>query len=85
MRVYIPFKDGSAVSYDGKKFTLHKRPVDIDADLSALPEGTAVRFWRERRGEIVNALETAWWRERTRRKETATKKIYSKATFAEIE
>ncbi|MDR1621917.1 MAG: hypothetical protein LBS00_06045 [Synergistaceae bacterium] len=85
MRVYIPFKDGSAVSYDGKKFTLHKQPVDIDANLNALPEGTAVRLWRERRGEIVNALETAWWKELARRKAAAMKKDYSKTAPAEAE
>ncbi|MDR1979390.1 MAG: hypothetical protein LBQ42_11715 [Synergistaceae bacterium] len=85
MRVYIPFDDGSVISYDGKKFTLHRQPVDIDADLSALPEGTAVRFWRERRGELVKALETAWWKERQRRREKATKKVYSRAHQAKVE
>ncbi|MDR2180322.1 MAG: hypothetical protein LBP21_08430 [Synergistaceae bacterium] len=80
IRVYIPFDDGSVVSYDGKMFTLHRRPVDIDADLSALPEGMAVRFWRERRGELVRALETAWWNERQRRREKAAKKVYSVPT-----
>jgi hypothetical protein len=85
MRVYIPFEDGSVVSYDGKTFTLHRRPVDIDADLSALSEGTAVRLWRERRGELVKALETAWWKERQRRREKSAKKIYSKDVRVEAE
>ena len=85
MRVYIPFEDGSVVSYDGKMFTLHRQPVDIDADLSALSEGTAVRLWRERRGELVRALETAWWKERRRRREKEAKKIYSKDVRVEVE
>jgi hypothetical protein len=85
MRVYIPFKDGSVVSYDGKIFTLHSQPVGIDADLSALPEGTAVQLWRERRGELVKALETAWWKELRQRKETAAKKVYSKHFQTEID
>jgi superoxide dismutase len=78
MRVYIPFDDGSVVSYDGRKFTIHKRPVDIDADLSALSEGTAAQMWRERRKELVKALESAWWKEHTRRREKETKELYSK-------
>lgn len=81
MRVYISFGDGSAVSYDGKTFTLHKQPIGIDADLSAFfaaSGGMAVRSWRERRKELVSALENAWWREFTRLKKTSMKKIYSK-------
>ena len=77
MKVYIPFDDGSAVSYDGKRFTIHRRPVGIDADLSELSHGTAESVWRERRGELFRALETAWWKEHERRKESETKRIYS--------
>jgi hypothetical protein len=78
--VYIPFDDGSAVSYDGDKFTLHKQPVDIDADLNALSEaggGEAVRVWRAKRGDIVRALEDAWWKEHEKNHEQMTKRIYS--------
>jgi hypothetical protein len=80
--VYIPFDDGSAVSYNGDKFTLHRQPVDIDADLSALSEsegGQAVRAWRARRGDLVRALEDAWWREHEKKHEQMTKRIYSPA------
>ena len=28
MRVYIPFDDGSSVSFDGKEFLLHKKPPE---------------------------------------------------------
>lgn len=76
MRVYIPFDDGSAVSFDGSKFTLHNPPVEIDADLSTLSDGLAARAWRARRGEVVRALETAWWQQEERRRKEETKKIY---------
>lgn len=79
MRVYIPFDDGSAVSFDGAKFTLHRPPVVIDADLSAMSDGQAESAWRQRRGEIVRALEAAWWQQERRRKEENPKKIYTPA------
>jgi hypothetical protein len=78
--VYIPFGDGSAVAYNGDKFTLHGQPVDIDADLSALSEsegGQAVRAWRARRKDLVRALEEAWWREHEKKRDQMTKRIYS--------
>ena len=83
MKIYIPFDDGSAVSYDGKRFTIHRRPVGIDADLSELSAGTAATVWRERRGELVKALETAWWKEHERRSEGKTKRIYSNVKATE--
>ena len=76
-RVYIPFDDGSAVSYDGMEFTVYRRPVEIDEDLSVLSEGLAAFFWRERRGDIVKALETAWWRQYERHRAAETKRIYT--------
>ena len=85
MKVYIPFEDGSAVSYDGKKFVIHKRPVGIDADLSDLSDGAAAVVWRERRGEMVKALEAVWWKEYERRKDSDTKKIYSNVKIMETE
>ncbi|MDR3230766.1 MAG: hypothetical protein LBT65_04955 [Synergistaceae bacterium] len=75
--VYIPFEDGSVVAFDGKKFTIHKRPVDIDADLDTLSDGQAALAWRERRGEIVRALEAAWWKLEERRRQEESKKVYS--------
>ena len=77
MKVYIPFDDGSAISYDGKKFTIHKRPVGIDADLSELSAGAAESVWRSQRGKLVKALEAAWWKEHERRSEAKTKRIYT--------
>ena len=78
MRVYIPFDDGSAVAYDGKDFIIHKQPVDMNTDLGTLPESVAEHAWRARRRDLVMALESAWWKEKIRRKERATKKVYSK-------
>ena len=83
MKVYIPFEDGSAISYDGRKFTVHKPPVGIDAYLCELSDGTAAHMWRERRGELVKALDTAWWREHKRRSESKTKRIYSREKTTE--
>jgi hypothetical protein len=83
MKVYIPFDDGSAVSYDGKGFTVYRRPVSIDADLSDLPESMAERAWSERRKEVVKALEAAWWKEHKRDSESKTKVIYAKPVESE--
>ena len=85
MKVYIPFDDGSAISYDGKRFTIHKRPVGIDADLSELSDGLAASEWRFRRKELVKALETAWWKEHERRRKSKTKRIYSNEKKMELE
>lgn len=41
MRVYVPFDDGSSVSFDGERFTLHRRPVGIDADRDVFLEEKA--------------------------------------------
>jgi hypothetical protein len=83
MKVYIPFDDGSVISYDGDRFAIHRRPVAIDADLSELSDGAAASVWRSRRGELVKALETAWWKEHERRGRSKNKKIYSNARAAE--
>jgi len=85
MKVYIPFEDGSAVSYDGKKFVVHKRPVGIDADLSELSDGTSEIMWRERRGEMVKALEAAWWKKHEHHRKNKTKRIYSNVNSADLE
>ena len=85
MSVYIPFDEGSAVAYDGKKFIVHRQPVDIDADLCALTESLAEQTWRERRGDLVKALETAWRKRRARHKEKEVKRVYSKQTIIQTE
>ena len=83
MKVYIPFEDGSAISYDGKNFTIHRRPVGIDADLSDLSDGMVGTVWRERRKDLAKAFETAWWREHERRSRSKTKRIYSNVKTTE--
>jgi len=83
MKVYIPFDDGSAISYDGKTFTIHKRPVGIDAYLSELSDGMAAGEWGSRRGELAKALETAWWKEHERRRKNKSKRIYSNVETTE--
>ena len=85
MKVYIPFEDGSAISYDGKEFTIHRRPVGIDADLSELSDGMVGTVWRLQRGELVKALKTAWWREHERRVRNKAKRIYSDAKTLDFE
>lgn len=76
MAVYLPFGDGSAVSYDGKKFTVHKRPVDIDAYLDDLKESESDSMWRTRRPDLVKALESAWWKRQEEKNEEKTRKVY---------
>ena len=83
MKVYIPFDDGSAISYDGKRFSIHERPVSIDADLRELADGMATIEWRSQRGELAKALETAWWKEHERLRKNKTKRIYTNANTAE--
>ena len=81
MRVYIPFSDGSSVSFDGKEFTIHKRPKDIDAvdkpghDAPSKAENA----WNFRWEELVGALQAAWKKQAGIEKNSARKKIYQKA------
>ena len=77
MRVYIPFDDGSAVSFDGSRFTLHRRPMDIDADISVPMESKADVAWRDRWEELVRALESAWLRKKEQRRSERSRQIYS--------
>ena len=78
MRVYIPFSDGSSVSFDGNEFTIHKKPKDIDAvdrpghDAPCKAENA----WNFRWKELVSALQTAWKKQNDSKKLSAHKKIY---------
>lgn len=78
MRVYIPFDDGSSVSFDGKSFTVYKRPHDIDA--VDKPEydrpSKAEAAWSKRWGELVRALENAYRKQEKMKKDSRSKKIY---------
>ena len=77
MRVYIPFGDGSSVSFDGEGFTVHRRPVDIDADLNAPAISKAEEAWQKDWGALVRALQSAWVRERDARKREGARQTYN--------
>ena len=78
MRVYIPFSDGSSVSFDGTEFIIHKRPKDIDAidkpghDAPSKAENA----WNFKWEELVSALQNAWKKQSEIKKLSAHKKIY---------
>lgn len=76
MRVYIPFDDGSSVSFDGAGFTLHQRPLDADA-LEAPAESKAQAAWSRDWEALVRALEAAWTRRREEEKRESTRRVYS--------
>lgn len=78
MRVYIPFPDGSAVSFDGESFTLHRRPVEIDVAPGAFAESGASEAWARRRDDLVRALESAWIRRREQARMNRIKRVYSR-------
>lgn len=78
MRVYVPFDDGSSVAFDGRRFTLHRRPVEIDADLAASVEPKAAKAWAQNREALARALESAWLLQRERRKQDRIKRVYSR-------
>jgi len=79
MRVYIPFDDGSSVSFDGKEFFIHKRPKDIDAiDKPGHDNPSkAENAWDFRWQELVNALQNAWKKQDELEKKSSHKKIYT--------
>ena len=77
MRVYIPFDDGSSVSFDGVGFTVHRRPLDIDANLGGLSGCKAEDAWRQDWEALVRALESAWRRQRDDRKKAGRKQVYN--------
>lgn len=78
MRVYIPFDDGSSVSFDGKRFTLHRRPVDLDSELAKCVEGKAAEAWARNRETLARALESAWILQRERCRQDRTRRVYSR-------
>ena len=77
MRVYIPFDDGSSVSFDGESFTVHGRPMDIDADLRDASDSKAEKAWKKDWEALVRALESAWRRQRDSEKQAERKQVYN--------
>ena len=78
MRVYIPFSDGSSVSFDGENFTIYRSPKDINAvDHPDLEEFSKAELaWPKRWSDIVRALEGAYRNELNKKKEDRHKRIY---------
>ena len=78
MRVYIPFDDGSSVSFDGKEFLIHKKPKDINAiDKPDYDKPCkAENAWNFRWEELVSALQNAWKKQDGIQKKSSHKKIY---------
>ena len=76
MRVYIPFDDGSSISFDGDAFTIHRKPKDIDDADNPSEPCKAENAWNTRWSDVVGALETAYKRQEKARKAQSAKKIY---------
>lgn len=79
MRVYVPFDDGSLVSFDGERFTLHRRPVGIDADRDVFLEEKAEEAWERNCGALAGALESAWRLQKELRRRERSRSVYSRA------
>ena len=77
MRVYIPFDDGSSVSFDGESFTVHGRPLDIDANLNGPSGCKAEDAWHRDWEAVVRALESAWRRQRDDKRRAGRKQVYN--------
>ncbi len=79
MRIYIPFSDGSSISFDGEKFLINKSPKDInsiDNDPSPLPPCMAEKAWETRKNDLIKALENSYRNQTKIKKSHGTKKIY---------
>lgn len=76
MRVYIPFPDGSSVSFDGKHFSLQNRPLDLDTAAEGR-ESLAETAWEGRWKDIVQALEAAWGQKKNSQKQARMRQVYS--------
>ena len=85
MRVYLPFKDGSSVSFDGENFTVHRKPVTDDSDfenLGDLEESVHVpckaeQEWAKNWGAVARALESAWLRQQEKKRSESAKQVYN--------
>ncbi|MBQ7220878.1 MAG: hypothetical protein IJS28_07865 [Synergistaceae bacterium] len=78
MRVYIPFPDGSSISFDGKEFLIHKRPKNINAvdQPDYGKPSKAENAWNFKWDEVVRALEGAYKRQEEAKKANRPKQIY---------
>ena len=77
MTVYLPFDDGSSVSFDGESFTVRRRPVS-EEDVSAQPAlCKAEEAWRNRWVAVTRALEGAWRRQQESQRLESPKQVYN--------
>ena len=78
MRVYIPFSDGSSISFDGEEFTVHKRPKNIDAvdQPDYNKPSKAETAWTLRWEDVVKALQGAYSRQEEIKRANRAKQIY---------
>ena len=77
-RVYLPFSDGSSISFDGETFTVHKSPKDIDAVDKAdygRPSKAEIA-WNFRWDDVVKALERAHKHQSELKRSARSKQIY---------
>ena len=83
MRVYIPFSDGSSISFDGQSFTVHKKPRDISAvDRPDYKKPSkAETAWNFRWQDVVSSLEGAYKRQAGQKKSSRSKQIYSSQNY----
>lgn len=77
MTVYLPFEDGSSVSFDGENFTVRRRPVsEEDMDAQSVP-CKAEDAWKNRWGAVTRALEGAWRRQQESQRLESPKQVYN--------
>ena len=80
MRVYIPFDDGSSISFDGETFTVHRKPKNIDS-VDSPDYGKpckAENAWNFRWKDVVKALEGAYKQQVEQKKANRSKQIYGR-------
>ncbi len=80
MRVYLPFKDGSSISFDGNNFVIHKRPKNINSiDLEPDdPPCMAEKIWALHAHKIIKALQDNFDNQKSIKKSQRMKKIYKR-------
>lgn len=77
MRIYLPFADGSSVSFDGTGFKLHKKPVVIEEDADPA-ESMAEHAWHNNWHGIARALENAWKAKDRSSRDASVKSVYGR-------
>ena len=79
MTVYLPFSDGSSVSFDGENFTVHRRPIteeEFDEQPAGSSQCKAEEAWSKNWGKVARALEGAWRRQQDKKRRDSAKRVY---------